>query len=111
MQWKRELSKLEPPPSLLPLIAPAAGPISSKNCRAMKWILDYSLVCIGAIVGVLDFVWALSGFDTAGVSTHGLFAIVLGTTFTVLVAVGLMALVFYSNRSGQDERAHHSDER
>ena len=76
----------------------------------MKWIVNYSLICIGAIVGVLAFVWALNGFDTEGVSAHGMIAIVLGTTFTVVVAVGLMALVFYSNRSGQDERAHHSDE-
>jgi len=78
---------------------------------AMKWILNYSLICIGAIVGVLAFVWALNGFDTEGVSTHGLIAIVLGTTFTVIVAVVLMALVFHSHRSGQDERAHHSDGR
>ena len=77
----------------------------------MKWILNYSLICIGAIVGVLAFVWALNGFDPAGISTAGLIAVILGTTFTVLVAVGLMALVFYSNRSGQDERAHHPDER
>ena len=77
----------------------------------MKWILNYSLICIGAIVGVLAFVWALNGFDTAGVSTHGMIAIVLGTTFTVLVAVGLMALVFYSNRSGQDDEANRSGER
>lgn len=77
----------------------------------MIWILRYSLICIGAIIAVLVFVWALNGFDLAGISTAGLIAIVLGTTFTVLVAVGLMALVFYSNRSGQDERAHHSDER
>jgi len=77
----------------------------------LKWIVSYSLICIAAIVGVLGFVWALNGFDTGGVSTHGMIAIVLGTTFTVLIAVGLMALVFHSNRSGQDERAHHSDER
>ena len=70
----------------------------------MKWILSYSLVCIGAILGILVFVWALNGFDTAGVSTHGIIAIVLGTTFTVLLAVGLMALIFYSDRSGRDDQ-------
>ena len=76
----------------------------------MRWILTYSLICIGAIICVLTFVWALNGFDLAGISPAGLIAVVLGTTFTVLIAVGLMALVFYSNRSGQDERAHHPDE-
>jgi preprotein translocase subunit SecF len=77
----------------------------------MKWVLNYSLICIGAIVGVLVFVWALNGFDLAGISTAGLIAVILGTTFTVLVAVGLMGLVFYSNRSGQDDRANRSGER
>jgi len=70
----------------------------------MKWILNYSLVCIGTILGILAFVWALNGFDTAGVSTSGIVAIVLGTTFTVLLGVGLMALVLYSDRSGRDDQ-------
>ena len=70
----------------------------------MTWIVKYCLICVGAIVGVLAFVWMLTGFDTEGVSTHGLVAIVLGTTFTVVVAVGLMALIFYSNRSGLDDQ-------
>jgi hypothetical protein len=70
----------------------------------MRWILPYSLVCCGAIGAVLALTWTFGGFDTKGVSTHGIIAIVLGTMFTVLVAVGLMALVFYSNRSGQDDQ-------
>jgi len=68
----------------------------------MKWVLTYSLACSGAIGAVLA--WALGGIDTEGVSTHGIIAIVLGTMFTVLVGVGLMALIFYSNRSGQDDQ-------
>jgi hypothetical protein len=71
---------------------------------AMKWILSYSAVCCGAIGAVLVLAWAFGGIDTQGVSTHGIIAIVLGTMFTVLVAVGLMALIFYSNRSGQDDQ-------
>jgi len=70
----------------------------------MKWILTYSLTCSGAIGAALVLAWMLGWFDTAGISTHGMIAIVLGTMFTVLVAVGLMALIFYSNRSGQDEQ-------
>src|SRR5262249_40526417 len=46
----------------------------------MKWIVKYSLICIGAIVGVLAFVWALNGFDTAGISTAGLVRLVLDPT-------------------------------
>ena len=72
--------------------------------NAMKWVLTYSLTCSGAIGAVLVLAWALGGIDTEGVSTHGMIAIVLGTMFTVLVGVGLMALIFYSNRSGQDDQ-------
>jgi len=70
----------------------------------MKWILTYSLVCIVAIAAVLLLAWAVNGFDFSGLSTQGVIAIVAGTTLTVLLAVGLMALVFYSNRSGRDDQ-------
>src|SRR5262245_27060445 len=80
-----------------PSIQPAAGD------AATKWVVNYSLACIGAFVGLLAFMWALSGFDFSGVSTAGLVAIICGTAFMVLVTVGLMGLVFYSDRSGQDD--------
>jgi hypothetical protein len=70
----------------------------------MKWILSYSLACSGAIAAVLALAWMFGGFDTEGVSMNGIVAMVLGTIFTVLVGVGLMALIVYSNRSGQDDQ-------
>jgi hypothetical protein len=76
----------------------------------MKWIINYSLTCIGAIVGVLAVLWASNGFSTGGLSGHGIAAVVLGVTFSVLLAVALMALVFHSNRSGRDEPAHRSEQ-
>jgi hypothetical protein len=66
--------------------------------------LTFSLYCSGAIGAVLVLAWVFGGFDTEGISTHGKIAIVLGTMFTVFVGVGLMALVFYSDRSGQDDQ-------
>ena len=80
-----------------PSVQPVAGH------AATKWVVNYSLACVGAFVGLLAFMWALSGFDFSGVSTAGLVAIILGTAFMVLVTVGLMGLVFYSDRSGQDD--------
>lgn len=77
----------------------------------MKWVINYSLICIGAIVAVLGILWASNGFSTGGLSGHGIAAIVLGVTFSVLLAVALMALVFYSNRSGRDEQANSRHER
>lgn len=45
----------------------------------MRWILTYGLACSGAIGAVLVLAWTFGGFDTEGVSTHGIIAIVLGT--------------------------------
>ena len=69
----------------------------------MKWVINYSLMCVGAIVAVLAVLWASNGFSTGGLSGHGIAAIVLGVTLSVLLAVALMALVFYSNRSGRNQ--------
>jgi ABC-type multidrug transport system permease subunit len=88
------------------LIAAVAAPHPTGDAErgAMKWILTYSLVSSGAIGAVLVLAWALGGIDTEGISANGIIAIALGTIFTVLVAVGLMVLIFYSNRSGQDDQ-------
>lgn len=48
---------------------------------------------------------ALSDWDASGMSLHMWIALGLGTVFSLLVGVGLMALVFYSARHGYDERA------
>jgi len=70
----------------------------------MKSILSYSLACSGAIGAVLALAWVFGGIDTEGVSTSGVAAMVYGTIFTVLLGVGLMALIVYSSRSGQDDQ-------
>ena len=56
----------------------------------MKWIATYALTSVGAILAVLLVLWAANGFSTGGLSGHGIAAIVLGVTFSVLLAVGLM---------------------
>lgn len=77
----------------------------------MKWILTFSFTCTGAIVSGLVLIWGLNNFTAGGLSTHGVIALVLGVTFSILLAVGLMAVVFYSNRSGRDEQARNRDDR
>jgi hypothetical protein len=77
----------------------------------MKWALTYSIACIGFIAAILALLWAANGFSTAGMSLHGVVAIGLGVGFSVTVAVALMALVFYSNRSGRDEQVHRRHDR
>ena len=56
----------------------------------------------GAIVLIVLF-FAIVGVRQLGLSVNGAIALTLGVVFTVGIGVGLMALVFYSNRSGRDE--------
>jgi hypothetical protein len=50
---------------------------------------------------VLVLAWALGGIDTEGTSTHGIIAIHTGHGVHGAGRRRLMALIFYSNRSGQ----------
>ncbi|HVV41388.1 MAG TPA: hypothetical protein VHC94_10025 [Nitrobacter sp.] len=62
--------------------------------------LAVSLIVIG--------IWATAAWNaTSGVAigTHGWIALGLGTFFSVVVGCGLMALMFFSSRSGYDEAA------
>jgi hypothetical protein len=43
-------------------------------------------------------------------SLHGLVALTLGAVATFALGAGLMALVFFSNRRGYDDRAHRPDD-
>jgi len=50
-------------------------------------------------------VWAWISLGEVTMSTGGYLALVLGGIATMGLGVGLMALVFYSNRKGYDEAA------
>lgn len=57
---------------------------------------------------VLTGVWATAVWNSGhgGVmDKHGWIALGLGTFFSLLVGCGLMALMFFSNRSGHDDAA------
>lgn len=60
-----------------------------------------------ALLGMLGFAgyFAYRGLAGPGepLSGHFLFAMILGTVFSIAVGSGLMALVFYSSRHGYDE--------
>jgi hypothetical protein len=63
---------------------------------------------LGASAGVA--LWAWQELGEVKMSTHGLAALALGAVVTFLLGAGLMALVFFSNRRGYDDRAHRSDQ-
>lgn len=57
------------------------------------------------LIDVLTLVgtYVFGGFE--GLSTGGAMALILGVTFSYALGVGLMAAIFYSSRS-YDEQAH-----
>ncbi|MCA6116292.1 hypothetical protein J6524_15500 [Bradyrhizobium sp. WSM 1738] len=65
------------------------------------------LVVLLALLG-LTGVWAVSVWNaTSGavMDKHGWIALGLGTFFSLLIGFGLMALMFFSSRSGHDDAA------
>lgn len=68
-----------------------------------RWALTFVLCCIGGIALVYLALWAVGTFNDSGLGVQGVVALTLGTVISVGLGVGLMALVFYSNRSGQDD--------
>jgi hypothetical protein len=61
--------------------------------------------CLGFIAAIMLIFWLMGGFGDDHVSGAGWIAFAIGATLTSVLGVGLMALVFYSNRSGRDEAA------
>lgn len=49
--------------------------------------------------------------DGQPISLHGIIALVLGGLGSLVVGGGLMALVFFSNRSGHDRAVHEETQR
>ena len=56
---------------------------------------------------VLVGIWAIAGFTTFGLHGAAAIALVLAVVLSCEVGIFLMALMFYSERSGQDDRVHH----
>jgi len=57
---------------------------------------------------ILSGVWAVSIWNAGSevpMSKHGWIAMGLGTFFSLIIGCGLMALMFFSNRSGHDDVA------
>jgi hypothetical protein len=65
----------------------------------------FGIACVGMIAFVYLAVWAFNGFNGLGLDLDGAIALTLGTVLAAALGVGLMSLVFYSDRSGQDDAA------
>lgn len=71
------------------------------------WLAGYAIGSVlGAALLLVGVLWLVGGFEDLGVSGHGLVALVGTFVLVIIVGVGLMALVFYSHRSGRDEAVY-----
>jgi hypothetical protein len=72
--------------------------------RQLPWAARFPIATTTAIMILLGLIWALTGFGGLGLDATATVGAVLGIVFTILLAVALMTLIFYSSRSGMDDR-------
>ncbi len=73
---------------------------------ALTFVVLLGLLALSSLFGY----WVWSELGEVEMSHHGWIALGLGVAFTILVGVGLMALVFISHRRGYDDRANRPDD-
>ncbi|MBK1661608.1 hypothetical protein [Paracraurococcus ruber] len=71
----------------------------------MPRLLGFGLLLAALGVAVYASVKAWGAAGDVPIGVHGLVALLLGATFTLLLAGGLVALMLYSRRRGYDEDA------
>src|SRR3954471_20448814 len=76
----------------------------------MKWVVLFILACVGVVAIFLIGVWIEGGLHGLGENLNIALAAGLGILLASGLGVGLMALIFYSNRSGMDEDAGRSQQ-
>ncbi len=86
------------------MIKPADEPRMRGWIRLWRNVLVIS--CIGMVALVLVVNWALSGFHGLGLHLATAIALVLGTVATTVLCVVLMGLMFYSERTQDDEETY-----
>jgi hypothetical protein len=92
---------------------------TSPETDAMRNRGQIAILAVLIALLILVIIWAVSVWtSSAGVEMgkHGWIALFLGTFFSLVIGCGLMALMFFSSRSGYDEvadplrHAHEQDE-
>lgn len=77
------------------------APRKAQDSKLARWLVIAVLCAMLVAASVLGYLgWTST--DTS-VPASGYVALVLGVVFSLIVGVGLMALVFYSSRKGYDE--------
>lgn len=84
---------------------PSQKPVKSGSLSGGQFVLLGVLLAIL----ILTIVWGTTVWtssDEIPMSKHGWIALGLGTFFSLIIGCGLMALMFFSSRSGHDEVAN-----
>jgi hypothetical protein len=71
-------------------------------------IVATMIAVVAAVIALTAYTWVQMG-GTFAISWHGILAMVLGVGLSLALGIGLMALVFYSNRSGHDDEVGRHD--
>ncbi|MFB9268069.1 hypothetical protein ACFFWD_33900 [Bradyrhizobium erythrophlei] len=83
-------------------LRPSHQPSAPARLGAGSWMIIFVLLLLLAATGFVAYLgWTLA--DGIEVSTAGYVAMAAGVLFSLIVGCGLMALIFYSSRSGYDE--------
>ncbi len=72
----------------------------------MRRVIIFGAAALGGIAAVLLVIWGAFGFRDPGLNGPATIAFVLGALFASLLGVGLMALIFYSDRNEVDEEVY-----
>lgn len=75
-----------------------------------------TLALVGSLLGMLVLavwwsVWVWNAEGGIVIDGHVAVAMWFGIIFSLVVGCGLMALIFYSNRQGYDDRAYEANDR
>jgi len=73
--------------------------------QRLHYLARFSLTCLAGVIAIVTLAWIVFGFGSLGLDPTATVAAVLGISATAGLGIGLMALVFYSNRSGRDDLA------
>ena len=68
-----------------------------------RWMTFFVVASLCGIAAVLFLLWAFNGFHGLGIGAAGTVSVVFGIVVASALGVGLMALIFYSDRSNMDE--------
>ena len=88
------------------IMAVPPNDIAQRRDKFRKQLRFAGLVWAIIAVGLLIF-WAFGGFSSMGLTIAGAVALILGILGTCALAIGLMALIFYSDIGNADEEAYH----